>query len=239
MHESSLDWVTDTLLEAFARGETSASATAFLLRRYAATAHDNVREAVEAGLTRGLDELTLEADPRERCQWLALLAAAAPIADDERLDEAVQTALSRAVDDLERLVRQAYEPGEGLIGASLLDQMRVAAALLAAFELTGRLPYPMLAEELIQSARRRAWDEEAGAFRGGFDANSIAVQVLCRLALLHRDPDYMASAVVTEDATYDLDAGRTLNWLARVYHVHAASAATFGLAVLDTFALGG
>jgi mannose/cellobiose epimerase-like protein (N-acyl-D-glucosamine 2-epimerase family) len=239
MHESSLEWVTDTLLDAFARGETSASATAFLLRRYADTAGDGMREAVEAGLTRGLDELSIEPDPRERCQWLALLAAAAPIADDERLGEAIQKALSRAVDDLERLVREAYEPGEGLIGASLLDQMRVAAALLAAFELTGRLPYPMLAEELIQNARRQAWDEEAGAFRGDFDANSVAVQVLCRLALLHRDPDYMASAVVTEDATYDRDAGRTLNWLSLAYRVHAASAATFGLAVLDCFSLGG
>jgi hypothetical protein len=73
----------------------------------------------------------------------------------------------------------------------------------------------MLAEELIQNARSQAWDEETGAFRADFDVNGIAVQVLCRLALLHRDPDYMASAVVAEDATYGRDAGRTLNWLAR------------------------
>ena len=238
MHESSLAWATDTLLEACARGETSVSATAFLLRRYTETAGDDVREAVEAGLARGLEELAVEPDPRERCQWLALLASAAPIAEDERLDDAVQEALARAVDDLERLVRDAYEPGEGLVGASLLDQMRVAAALLAAFELTGRLPYPMLAEELIQSAKRQAWDEEAGTFRADFDVNSIAVQVLCRLALLHRDPDYVANAVVTEDATYGLDAGRALDRLVLACRVHAASAAAFGLAVLDSFALG-
>ena len=58
----------------------------------------------------------------------------------------------------------SYRPGEGLVRdrdgvrvrCSLADHVRGASALLTAFELTGRLPYSMLAEELMAIAGARA-----------------------------------------------------------------------------------
>src|SRR5581483_5348217 len=52
------------------------------------------------------------------------------------------------IDALEALIGRAYEPGAGLIGAGGtgrgVDQVCTASALLTAYELSGRLPYPML-----------------------------------------------------------------------------------------------
>ena len=64
-----------------------------------------------------------------------------------------------AIDELERVVGGSYRPGDGLVRdrdgirvrGSVGDHVRGASALLTAFELTGRLPYAMLAEELMQS----------------------------------------------------------------------------------------
>ena len=100
-----------------------------------------------------------------RCQWLGLFAEAAVVSDDARLPAAVNEWLARVIDDLEQVIRSAYEPGEGLMGASLLDQLRTALALLTAFELTGRLPYSMLADELLQFARRTGWDADRRRLR--------------------------------------------------------------------------
>lgn len=239
MDETALNWITGTLLDPLARGSASPAATLFLLSRYASTGRSDVRDAVEAGLTRGLDGARVERDPRERCQWLGVFADAAAISDDERLPVAVQELLPRTIDDLEQLVRAAYEPGEGMVGATLLDQFRGASALLTAFELTGRLPYSMLAEELVQVARGEAWDDSRGAFRADFGVNCGAVRVLCRLAALHRDPDYTASAIVAGHATYLRDAERTLAALHPIYRDHPADAAEYGVALLDWFALSG
>ena len=64
--------------------------------------------------------------------------------------------MPRAIDELEHAVAASYRPGEGLVGSgpaagrgSADDHVRAASALLTAFEMTGRLPYSMLAEELI------------------------------------------------------------------------------------------
>ncbi len=67
-----------------------------------------------------------------------------------------------AIDQLERVVGGSYRPGEGLVRdldgvrarGSVDDHVRGASALLTAFEITGRLPYSMLAEELIAVAGR-------------------------------------------------------------------------------------
>src|SRR5262249_51918639 len=64
------------------------------------------------------------------------------------------------IDELERIVGAAYRPGEGLVDipaqrrASAAEHVGAASTLLTAFELTGRLPYSMLAEELMQVALR-------------------------------------------------------------------------------------
>lgn len=69
-----------------------------------------------------------------------------------------------AIDELERIVGASYEPGEGLVAGDLLDHAAASATLLTAFAIAGRLPYAMLAEELVQFARRTWWDEPRGGF---------------------------------------------------------------------------
>jgi hypothetical protein len=67
---------------------------------------------------------------------------------------------AEAVDALERVVAGAYRPGQGVshetgratfVRGSLSDHVSTASALLTAYSLTARLPYAMLADELMQS----------------------------------------------------------------------------------------
>lgn len=236
MDAAALDWIADALVARIG-DRPSPSAMTFLIRRYVASGGDDVRQAVETGLSRGLDAAVSERDPRRRCQWLGVFAEAAVISDDERVTEPIATMLSSTIDDLEGLVRRGYEPGEGFPGARLDDQLYSAAAFLTAFDLTARLPYSMLAEELLQIARRTDWDEGRGTFRGDFAVNASAAQILCRLEALHRDEGYLASAVVARDTTYARDAERILTWLAPLARDHADDAAEYGVALLEWFAL--
>jgi uncharacterized protein YyaL (SSP411 family) len=235
--EVALAWITAAVLGGVARGESSPAAVLFLLRRYIALGDPSLRTAVETGLARGVEAVALERDPRERCQWLGLLADASSMAEDDNLAVAVNTRLADTIDDLEQLIRAGYEPGDGLVDASLSDQLRTAAALLTAFDLTGRLPYSMLAEELLQVARRTAWDNEQGTFRIDVAGNSLAVQVMCRLAALHHDPSYTERAVVAASPSYEADAARILDKLAATYRGSPSAAADYGLALLERFAL--
>jgi hypothetical protein len=150
-----------------------------------------------------------------------------------------------AIDQLERVVGGAYRPGDGVahemagpLGArggqrvrgGLADHVRSSSALLTAFEVTGRLPYSMLAEELMQLALRELLDEAGHTLVGHCEA----ARVLCRLAALHDDPDYRSAAVVAGGADYRSDAARIL--AAQTPHALAASpahAAAYGLALLD------
>jgi uncharacterized protein YyaL (SSP411 family) len=141
-----------------------------------------------------------------------------------------------AIDHLERVIGGSYRPGEGLVRdrdgvrvrCSLADHVRGASALLTAFELTGRLPYSMLAEELIAIAGRKPPP----------DADLViqceAARVLCRLASLHDDPGYRGAAVVATGADYRAQASRIL--AAQSSHARAgtpSAAAAYGLALLD------
>jgi uncharacterized protein YyaL (SSP411 family) len=130
----------------------------------------------------------------------------------------------------------SYRPGDGLVGdrdgirvrGTLDDHVRGAAALLTAFELTGRLPYSMLAEELVAIARRDLFTDSSIAGR------CHTARVLCRLAALHDDPDYRGAAVIASGADYRAEASRILASVsapARAGTVPAA--AGYGLALLD------
>ena len=77
----------------------------FVLRSYTASGRADLRDAIEAGLTSGLDQIAADPDPRRRCQWLGVFAEAAAISDDERLVESVRLHLSPTIDGLERFVR--------------------------------------------------------------------------------------------------------------------------------------
>jgi hypothetical protein len=135
-----------------------------------------------------------------------------------------------AIDQLEHVVGGAYQPGAGVRGG-LANQVRAASALLTAFEITGRLPYSMLAEELMQTARRADPDR---ASPSAFVAHCDAARVFCRLAALHDDAEYRKAAVTLSDADYRGDAARILAAQSpRVVGAPPAHAAAYGLALLD------
>jgi hypothetical protein len=157
---------------------------------------------------------------------------------------------SKAIDELEHMIAAAYRPGDGLAHdldvpelarGQLADQLRTASALLSAYVLTWRLPYGMLAEELVQFARRTLWDDQQAAFRAtsaeaadAFALNCEAVRVLCRLAALHHDDDYRHVAVVAVGADYRADAERILAAQASSAHSRdLAGAAAYGLALAE------
>lgn len=161
-----------------------------------------------------------------------------------------------AIDELERVIGAAYRPRDGLahvldasdgIRGRLGDHVRAASALLTAYQLTARLPYAMLAEELIQFARRTLWDDEAGGFFGQpgvrgteakpFALNCEAARGLCRLAALHGTEAYCRAAVVAPGADYGRDAARTLESLASFYRDRGAGAAGYGVALGEWLAL--
>ncbi len=150
----------------------------------------------------------------------ASLSAAVCLSDRDHL-------VAAAIEELERIVSFSYEPGEGLRHSlrpgstetgTLRDHVAAASALLNAYGVTARLPYSMLAEELMQFARRSWWDEKAGGFwraanLDSFVANSHAAIVLGRLATLHEDPEYRAVAVIAYQSDYADDCRRTLESL--------------------------
>ena len=139
----------------------------------------------------------------------------------------------RAIDELERIVAGAYRPGHGVahtidpgahVRGGARDHLHTASALLSAYELTGRLPYSMLAEELVQASRQRLSSE------ADFGTSCEAARVLCRLAALHDDASYRKAAVIAADADYRADAGRLLTDMAARLGDAPADAALYGLA---------
>jgi hypothetical protein len=124
------------------------------------------------------------------------------------------------------------------------DQVFMIAALLDAFEMTGRRGYFDGALELMETTLQRFWDEEAGGFfdtakdldgrqgsltmtRKPFQdsptpaGNSLAVLVLDRLATLAARPDFHEKA----EATLALFASKAAEY--------GLFAATYGLALLN------
>ena len=147
-------------------------------------------------------------------------------------DELVQG----AIDQLERVIGGSYRPGDGLVRerngirvrCSVDDHVRGASALLTAFELTGRLPYSMLAEELMAIVGRDPMPD------AGLVIQCDAARVLCRIAALHDDPGYRGAAVIATGADYRADAARILAALSALALAGSPSdAAVYGLALLD------
>jgi hypothetical protein len=148
-----------------------------------------------------------------------------------------------ALDELERIVGAAYHPGRGVEHSAsdpsagpgtLDDQVSTASALLTSHAVTGRLPYAMLAEELVRYARQVWW---ADGFRGeSTETRCAVVRVLCRLARLHADDEYRRAAVVGE-GDFAGDAELTLASLEPGSGRDASSAAVHALAALEWLAL--
>jgi hypothetical protein len=160
-----------------------------------------------------------------------------------------QSIVPDAIDELERIVAGAYRPGDGLahslnqpsgVRGRFVDHVHTSSALLGAYELTGRLPYPMLAEELMQFARQTLWDGQAGAFRDSsqdeqtsFATNCHAARVLTRLSALHDRSDYRAAAVLASGADYRGDVTRILAAQRDTYRQHGVGSAAYGLALAE------
>ena len=263
--------LTEILLQADARGESlGPAAITFLVRRYAAGAGDDVRRALERGLTGVLDGVA--AGEREPA-WIPMLCEAAAVTDDERVGDAV-AALSRAlreawpyrgpmldamhgidaclaaamflsggpdgrdlvagaVDELERVVSLVYRPGESLPRSlrspdepdgGVEEHVAAAAALLTAHDLTARLPYSMLAEELIQPVRRSTGEP-------GVAARCALARVLGRLARLHDDEEYVRAAIVAPSSDYRAEARIVLDGVAPLAARHSEDAALLGVAM--------
>jgi hypothetical protein len=163
--------------------------------------------------------------------------------------------VSAAIDQLEAIVAAAYRPGDGIaqhigqpdaVRGRLGDQVRTASALLAAYHATGRLPYAMLAEELMQFARRMLWKADAGGFldwhgdgtlvpreERPFALNCEAARVLRRLAALHDTEEYCDVAVIAPDADYRRDATEALASVEGRYRDYGAAAAIYAIALAE------
>jgi hypothetical protein len=149
---------------------------------------------------------------------------------------AARELITEAIDALERVVGAAYRPGAGMshdaTGAFTRggpgDQVHSASALLTAFLLCGRLPYAMLADELMQSVL----NSPAGQDRP-FDVDCDAARVFCRLAALHRAEEYRRSAVLPPGVDYAHEAARVLDALAPLLPGRDSEAAAFGLALAE------
>jgi hypothetical protein len=114
-----------------------------------------------------------------------------------------------AIDELERILGIAYEPGEGVAQmlttrsrarGDLSTHVAVAHALFRAFDISGRLAYPMLVEEIMTPFAMPGDDLTC-------DGALEAAGVVGRLARLHHDPDYRR-VVATASVGLQADAVR-------------------------------
>ena len=129
------------------------------------------------------------------------------------------------IDELERIVAASYEPGSG-IGGTVDQEIGVATALLTAFAVTDRLPYAMLAEELLRHARAELLNSSAVRFSTACGAASA----LSRMAALHQVAEYRTAAVIAPDADYASDAAGMLERVAPDVHTLGPAAAAYALA---------
>jgi len=160
----------------------------------------------------------------------AVLSAASDRTDDDAAGHLVT-----AIDELERVVGAAYAPGGGVVHdldesmphkthGTPIDYTSSASALLNAYVVSGRLPYAMLADELMQLALR-TWP----------DLNTAAAARVCaRLGALYADDEYRRTAVLS-GLDYAETARRLLPTLANDYE-RCGGAAECALAVMDTLA---
>ena len=155
--------------------------------------------------------------------------------------EEARALAAEAVDALERVVAGAYRPGQGVshettpltfVRGGLSDHVRSASALLTAHRLTARLPYAMLADELMQSVLRTS-PEEPNGLDVPVALTCELARVLCRLGALHRDDEYRRTAVLPVDENYTETARRTLTTLLPSVRDRGVEAAPFGLALAE------
>ncbi len=236
------------------RPEDNAALLVFLAD--AAAAND------DAGLAARMAPVAAELRPmldRGRGHYLDVVCAAAGALVHAAGAMGDADLLAAAIAGLEDAVGAAYRPGHGLAHdladpdrttGLLADHVRAASALLAAHAVTGRLPYAMLADELLLWARGRLWDDADGGFfdRRADDPDTVgllarrvkpfvlncdAARALGRLAALHHAPGYRDAAVLAPGFDPGADMARALGGQAAVYQDYGPLAAHFGLALAE------
>ena len=176
----------------------------------AATADTRVGDAAAAMIARQRREWGSTAETAAVMRSIGACVCGRALASDD--EEGV---LADAIDELERIIGRGYRPGGGMAAGALDDQIASGLALVAAFQATGRLPYAMLAEELLQFARRSRWNTDRGLFNTtsnehAFTVNCDGIRLLRAVGRWHEDPEYLRVAVVAPDAAYATDAGGAL-----------------------------
>lgn len=154
-------------------------------------------------------------------QTASAMLRAAGAFDDDRLGQ-------RALDAFERVLLSSYKPGDGVghqaggVRGLLGDQVAMAAASLDAWEATGRMPYRMMAEELMHYAVRTMADEEGG-FRDRAADDAEPIVPVAKPFLLNCDAAIVLQrlAAATGQREFAERAARTLETV-------APSAAEFG-----------
>lgn len=182
--------------------------------------------------------------PDVRCGWSSPAVDVAMRSIDASL-LSVHVASDRnlaasAIDALERVIAGAYRPGSGVshevvapafVRGGLGDHVRSASALLTGYLLAARLPYAMLADELMQSVLRTSWPR--GDNQTPFALECDAARLMSRLAALHRDEEYQRTAVLPVGADYAESAGARLAALEPEACQLGVGAAPFGLALAE------
>jgi hypothetical protein len=119
-----------------------------------------------------------------------------------------------AIAALERTVLLSYKPGDGVghvaedpsVRGLLTDHVRLAEALFDAHDASARIPYEMLAEELLHYCCRVMWDRSGGGFFDRadpddplkpFELNCRAARVLARAAAESGEPMFEERARAT------------------------------------------
>jgi hypothetical protein len=176
-------------------------------------------------------------DDRMQSIESCLLAASVP---------EVRAVTAEAVDSIERSIATAYRPGAGVshdvstvpgtpfARGGLADQVCTASTLVTAYAMSGRLPYAMLADELMQSVLRQPVADSSP-----FVVRCDAARVQCRLAALHREPEYRRTAVLPIGTDYAKEAEAALSELAHSVQPRCPEAAPFGLALAEWLGLHG
>jgi hypothetical protein len=195
---------------------------------------DAVAVSDDARLLEAVSELVAEVRPSMAVRPVEDASAAidAVLRTAPLLPAAVRSeSLAGAIEALEALVARAYRAGRGLADevaagdrtrGTPAGQIQAASALMSAFAATTRLPYAMLADELMHVAL--GGRESAGATVDG-------VHVCCALAQLHADDGFRSIAVIS---------GRDYARLAERLVAsmwQAAEPSRFGLALADWLAL--
>jgi hypothetical protein len=196
---------------------TNAAWLHLLVEICALSEDERVKDAV-AGFITPLREAWSSASVEESAASIGACLHAASL-------EAHRSVLPPAIDELEALIGRVYHPGQGV--GDFGGQVRTAATLLRAYDLTSRVPYAMLAEELILIGRRLFPPS------GELAVRCESARVLCRLGALHDDPDYRRAAVTAADADYRREAAGMLaehaGWTLNL----GPATAIYGVALLE------